>query len=299
LTVTRTCRMVPAQEKRMPVATVRGVKINHEVIGPSGPWVALTTGGRRDYSEFVGLAGRVAAQGFRVVLHDRRNTGASDIVIDGDEGEEAIWADDLYELLGQLGARPAFVGGASSGSRTSLLLYLRHPDAVRALLLMQLTGGAFAAGRLPENYYGQYIRAAREGGMAAVCETEMYKERIAANPANRERLMPMDPKRFIAVMQRWLDVFMAGPKEPLLGVSADQLRSIAVPTLIIPGNDLTHAGANGRAAQALIPGSELFELPIAHQDVPVVTYSGWKEHEPAIAGAFTKFLTRIKSITAS
>ena len=43
--------------------------------------------------------------------------------------------------------------------------------------------GAFAAGRLPENYYGMFIKAAKEGGMAAVCATEQYQERIAANPA--------------------------------------------------------------------------------------------------------------------
>jgi pimeloyl-ACP methyl ester carboxylesterase len=278
----------------MSVANVRGVKIHYRVFGQSGPWVALTTGGRRDHSEFTGLAERLAAEGYRVVLHDRRNTGASDIVIDGDEGEEAIWADDLYELLGQLGARPAFIGGASSGSRTSLLFYLRHPEAVRGLMLMQCTGGAFAAGRLPENYYGQFIRAAQQGGMAAVCRTEAYKERIAANPANEPRLMAMKPERFIAVMQRWLDIFLAGPKEPLLGVSAEQLRSIKVPTLVIPGNDLTHAAVSGRAAQALIPGAELFELPIQHQDVPVITYAELKEkHEPAIAGAFVRFMRRV------
>lgn len=276
----------------MPVADVRGVEINYRVFGESGPWIALTTGGRRDHSEFIGLAGLIAAAGLRVLLHDRRNTGASEIRIDGDEGEEAIWADDLHALLGRLGALPAFIGGASSGSRTSLLLYLRHREAVRGLLLMQLTGGPFAAGRLPENYYGQYIRAAHEGGMAAVCETEMYRERIAANPANRARVMAMDPARFIAVMQRWLDIFMEGPKEPLLGVSADQLRSIAVPTIVIPGNDKTHAAVNGRAAHALIPGGELFELPIEHQEVPLIMYSLWKPHEPLIADAFTAFMRR-------
>lgn len=276
----------------MPVANVRGVEIYYRVFGESGPWVALTTGGRRDHSEFLGLAELLAAAGFRVLLHDRRNTGASEIRIDGDEGEEAIWADDLHALLGQLGALPAFIGGASSGSRTSLLLYLRHREAVRGLMLMQLTGGAFAAGRLPENYYGQYIKAVREGGMAAVCETEMYRARIAANPANGPRVMRMDPAQFIAVMQRWLDLFMAGPKEPLLGVSADDLRSITVPVIVIPGNDKTHAAVNGRAAHALIPGCELFELPIEHQDVPLVMYSQWKPQEPLVARAFAAFMQR-------
>jgi pimeloyl-ACP methyl ester carboxylesterase len=280
----------------MAFADVRGVKIHYEIFGTGGPWVALTTGGRRDLSEFTGLARRIAADGFRVVLHDRRNTGASDIVIDGDEGEEAIWADDLHELLGQLGARPAFIGGASSGSRTSLLFYLRHPEAVRGLMLMQVTGGAFAAERLPENYYGQFIRAAQAGGMAAVCRTEAYKERIAANPSNGPRLMAMKPERFVAVMQRWLDIFLAGPKEPLLGVSPEQLRSIKVPAIVIPGNDLTHAAVSGRAAAELIPGAELFELPIQHREVPVITYAELKEkHEPAVAAAFSAFMRRVGS----
>jgi pimeloyl-ACP methyl ester carboxylesterase len=61
-----------------------------------------------------------------VLLHDRRNTGASDILIEGEESEEEIWTDDLV-LLGHLDALPAFVGGTSSGARMSMLTYLRHP----------------------------------------------------------------------------------------------------------------------------------------------------------------------------
>jgi len=187
----------------LPAAKIHGLDIHYQVVGDGGPWVALTTGGRRGHQEFVSLARRIAAAGHRVLLHDRRNTGASDILIEGNEVEEAIWADDLHELLTQLGALPAFAGGSSSGARTSILFALRHPGAVRGLLLFRVTGGAFAAGRLPEMYYDQFIRAAERGGMAAVCATEQYKERIASNPGNHERLMKMDPKRFIEVMTRW------------------------------------------------------------------------------------------------
>src|SRR6476619_7418411 len=205
--------------KPMPYLKIRDVNLHYRVFGSQGPWLALITGGRRGFNEFVPLAEKIAAHGARVVLHDRRNTGASDILIDGKEGEEEIWTDDLYELLGRLEARPAVVGGGSSGARTSILTYLRHPDAVRALFLMRLTGGEFAAGRLPEMYYGQFIKAAREGGIAAVCATEQYQERIAANPANRERLMCMDPQDYIAVMTRWLGRFNEGPRKPVLGMT--------------------------------------------------------------------------------
>jgi len=269
---------------------IRGAKIHYRVFGEKGPWLALVTGGRRGFAEFIPFAEKLAAKGLRVVLHDRRNTGASDVIIDGTDGEEEIWADDLAELMTQLGALPAFIGGTSSGARLSMLFYQRHPAAVRGLLLMRITGGDFAAGRLPENYYGQFIRAAREGGMQAVCATEQYRERIQANPDNLPRLLAMDPARYIAVMSHWLDIFLKGPRKPVLGMTEEAMRAIHVPTLVVPGNDKTHDAAGGRAAAALIPGSVLYELPIEDQDVPVLPFSAWAEHEPTLAQLFADFI---------
>jgi len=270
--------------------TIRGVKIVYEVIGDRGPWLALITGGRRAHDEFVPLARKIAANGFRVLLHDRRNTGASDIKIDGEESEEEIWTDDLDELLKRLGALPAFIGGSSSGARTSILFALRHPQSVRGLLLFRVTGGAFAAARLPEQYYAQYIRAAQQGGMTAVCDTEQYRERIAANPKNRERLMAMSPQRYIEVMSRWLKQFEAGANLPVMGVTPEQLRSIKVPTIVIPGNDQTHNSQSGRMAHSLIANAKLHQLPITDQDVPLIPFPDWAPYEPEITRVFTDFM---------
>ena len=88
----------------MPEAVVRGVHINYEVIGKSGPWIALTPGSRRPYGELVDLSKAIAASGYRVLLHDRRNCGASDVAFDGSGSEHDVWADDLYELGKQLDA---------------------------------------------------------------------------------------------------------------------------------------------------------------------------------------------------
>ena len=276
----------------MPTAKIRGLDIHYQVIGEAGPWVALTTGGRRGHQEFVPLARRIAAAGHRVLLHDRRNTGSSDILIDGEEVEEAIWADDLHELLRQLGGLPAFIGGSSSGARTSILFALRHRAATRGLLLFRVTGGAFAAGRLPEMYYGQFIRAAEEGGMTAVCATEQYQERIASNPGNRERLMKMDPKRYIEVMTRWRDNFVKGAHLPVMGVSEAELRSLAVATIVIPGNDKTHSSESGEVAARLIPGAELHRLPITDQDVALIPFEEWAPYEEEIARVFVDFMRR-------
>jgi pimeloyl-ACP methyl ester carboxylesterase len=276
----------------MATIEIRGVNLRYEIIGDSGPYVALITGGRRGYDEFVPLARRIADQGFRVLLHDRRNTGASDILMGADEVEEAVWADDLQVLLNQFGAAPAFIGGSSSGARTALFFALRHPQSVRGLLLLRVTGGAFAAGRLPEQYYDQFIRIAREGGMEAVCATPEYGERIAANPANRERLMAMSADAFIDIQTRLRELFVAGSDLPVFGVSEAELNGIDIPTVIIPGNDRVHDSRVGRTVHGMIPGSELHTLPIEDSNEPVIPFTEWGDYEPEIAATFADFMRR-------
>jgi len=276
----------------MPVARIHGLNINFEIVGDDGPPAVLITGGRRGYTEFKPLAAKIAAAGYRIFLHDRRNTGASDISIEGKEVEEAVWADDLHEFLKQHDAVPAFIGGSSSGARTAINFCIRHPDATRALLLMRVTGGEFAAGRLPENYYGQFIRLAREGGMAAVCATEEYQERFKENPANLDKMMEMDAREYIAAMSNWLALFEDVAHLPVMGISEYQLRAIKVPTMIIPGNDLVHSSSSAKVAHEMIDGSELHQLPVTDQDEPVIPFTAWEHLEPEIAQTFTEFMSR-------
>jgi pimeloyl-ACP methyl ester carboxylesterase len=275
----------------MPVANIRGVEINYDVLGTSGPWMALSPGGRNGMEVIAPLARRMAQAGYRVVIFDRRNTGSSDVSIEGEEGEFVVWADDLHALLKRLGALPAIIGGGSSGCRMSLLFALRHPEAVQALLLFRVTGGQFAATRLAHNYYGQFISAAETGGMAAVCAMEHFRERIKVKPANRDRLMAMDPKHFIAVMSHWREQLLADADLPVIGASEAQLRSIKVPVCIVPGNDKTHSGPIGRAASKLIANCELHDLAPEHKDLDLVPMEEWVD-EATLAATFVGFLDR-------
>src|SRR5262249_36357100 len=276
----------------MPVAEVRGVNINCGVLGRRGPWMALSPGGRRSMEEIRYLAQPIAEAGYRVLIHDRRNCGASDVVIEGDQSEYEIWADDLYELLIHNNALPAIVGGSSSGCRLALVFALRKPLSIRALLLWRVTGGAFAVQRLAENYYGQFIKVAQDGGMAAVCETEHFAERIAANPANRDKLMAMEPAHFIAVMEHWREHFLKSADLPVIGASATDLQSISVPTCIIPGNDKTHGLQAGKTAHELIPGSELHYLFTEQLDLDIAPMEDWHAKTAEHVGILTDFLRR-------
>jgi pimeloyl-ACP methyl ester carboxylesterase len=283
----------------MPFANVRSVNINYKVLGNDGPWVALSPGGRRDLSGVQPLAKQIADAGHRVVIFDRRNCGASDVVIAGEDSEYEIWADDLHELLLQLAAVPAFVGGSSSGCRTSLLFALRHPEAVRGLMLWRVTGGRLACERLAKEYYGQYIAAAKQGGMAAVCDMEHWKERIEARPENRERLMKMDPERFIAVMSHWRDYFVRGADLPVIGATEAELKSIKVPAFIIPGNDNTHGRQTGENLARILPNAEVHVLFPKHYDMDLSPREEWDEKTMEMAALFTDFMRRaIKPVTA-
>lgn len=277
----------------MPVATIRGISMNYDVLGGDGPWVALSPGGRNAMESVRSLAQRIADEGYKVIIFDRRSCGKTDVVIEGDQSEYEIWADDLYELLTQLGALPVIAGGSSSGCRLSLLLALRHTEAVNALLLWRMTGGRFAATRLSEKYYGQYIRIARDGGMAAICETEEFAERIADNRSNRDRLMAMEPDRFIAVMSHWDSFFEAGADLPVLGVTEAELRSISVPTCIVRGNDNTHPPAVADTAHDYIAGSEIHTLMDEFRDMDTTPFEEWDAKEAELADIFLGFLNKL------
>ena len=276
----------------MPRMTVRGVDLNYEIVGGAGPWVALMPGGRRSMAAVRSLAGRMAGAGYRVVIHDRRNCGASALAIDGTNSEYEQWADDLHALLGELGALPAIIGGSSSGCRTSLLFCLRHPGAARALLLWRVTGGGYASERLAFNYYTQFIEAAREGGMAAVGETEHFAEVIEADPDNRERLLSMEVETFVRAMTRWRRYFLEGADLPVIGATDADLASIGVPAIVVPGCDLIHPMETGRRAQRLLPDAELFEMFHVQHDVEMYPLELWDAREDELAAAFLGFLER-------
>ena len=276
----------------MPQATIRGVEINYEVLGERGAWVALQPGGRRGLEGVKPLGQKLAQAGHRVLVYDRRNCGASGISFDGGNSENEVWAEDLHALLSQLGAAPAFIGGSSSGCRLALLAALRHPGDVRGLLLWRVTGGAFAAQRLAQNYYTQFIEAAERGGMDAVCRTEHFGELIASNPANRARLMAMDVERFIAVMKAWRQAFNEGADHPVIGISPAELRSMTMPACIIPGNDRTHPREPGQIAHRLMPNAEYHEVVTEDRPDLDVALEDWNAKEGLLAAIFIDFLRR-------
>jgi pimeloyl-ACP methyl ester carboxylesterase len=280
----------------MPLAVVRGVHINYQVIGNTGPFIALTPGSRRPYAELVNLSKAIAAHGYRVLLHDRRNCGASDVAFDGSGSEHEVWADDLYDLAKQLNAAPLYVGGSSAGARLAILFAIRHPDALRGMLLWRVTGGQEAVDRLAENYYGQFITIAKAGGMKAVAESEHFAECIAVRPQNRERILSVNVDDFIKVMTGWREAFLTSATLPIVGATEEQLNAIKAPACLVAGNDVIHTPATARKAAKLIPNSELHDDVVEKRGEDNLKKDWdrqeWRDAEPKLAQIFSDFLKR-------
>ena len=65
----------------------------------------------------------------------------------------------------------------------------------------------------------------------------------------------MDVKEFISVMRRWRAFFTAD--KPVIGATEEELKSIQVPMVIIPGDDEVHPRAVGENLHRILPHSEL------------------------------------------
>lgn len=286
------------REAAVPTKQINGTSMGYLVLGDNGPWVALSPGGRREKEGAEGLGRKMAVAGYRVVLFDRRNCGASDVSIGADKSESEVWAEDLHRLLSELGALPVVAGGGSSGCRLAVLLALRHPEAVSALLLWRVTGGEHACKALAKMYYDDFVEVAEQGGMQAVCETKHFAACIARNPRNRDILMNFTVEEFSRRMRDWAGYFLRNKDLPIIGASEDDLRSLRVPACLVPGNDWRHNPSVAVRAAELIPTAELHDLIKVQRDVDLAPHEDWYEIDDEMAATFADFLKRHLAVAA-
>jgi pimeloyl-ACP methyl ester carboxylesterase len=218
----------------MPSTSINDCAIHYEVHGTGVP-VVLTGGGREGCEESRPLAEALAGK-YQVILWDRATIGQSDVQFDGPRDLE-LWATQLHELLRRLDVGPAYLVGPSNGARVSMVTALRYPAIVKGLFLFLITGGSDRAVRNLSEVFVATHQAIETGGMEAVTELPFWRDRIAANPANRGRLLAMAPAEAQPTMRRWADAF--DPSHRIMGLSDDDLRRIKVPARVLDATEPT------------------------------------------------------------
>jgi len=222
---------------------INGGNVVYEILGESGDFIALTPGGRysKDIEGLRPLAEELVKGGYRVLLWDRPNCGKSDVQFYG-QSESHMRAETLHALITGLGIGPCHIVGGSGGARDSMLTTMLYPDIVRKLVVWNIVGGVYGSFVLGSYYIVPSILAVRGTGMQGVIHVDEWKQRIAENPANRDRFLAQDPDEFLKLMLRWLNAFVPKPGQTIPGVEDEMFDNIKVPTLIIRGgeNDWDH-----------------------------------------------------------
>lgn len=248
----------------MPMIDVNGIGIAYEVIGNGSKNAIITPGGRfpKETPGVRDLAEALARHDYRTVIWDRPNCGESDVCFQG-ETESVLNADTLVGLLRKLDMAPALVIGGSAGSRVSLIATHRHPEAVRKLAVVWITGDAIGLAGLVGVYCGGLYVAAKIGGMAAVAESPDLAEPVARNPGNRARILGQDLDTFCDTMQRWGRSFFPEGGSPVPGLLPQDFQQLKLPVLIFRSgqSDPHHPRYTTEQVHALIPGSQMVEPP--------------------------------------
>jgi pimeloyl-ACP methyl ester carboxylesterase len=261
-----------------------GIEIAYEVVGEGRPWV-LTPGGRftKDDIGLRAMAQALADTGRQVLTWDRPNCGASSVVFRG-PSESEVQAEALGALLRHLDLGPTVIAGGSGGARVSLLTAARHPDVTAGLAMWWISGGVPGLLQLANYYCMPSIDAAWHGGMEAVVALDQWQETLAANPANRERLLATDRIEFLAVMDRWALAYCPCDDSLVPGLDAADIARLEVPILVFRSgaSDMSHTRATSEALAAGLPGAHLVEPPWGDDE--------WNERRAAVATAGSLFV---------
>jgi pimeloyl-ACP methyl ester carboxylesterase len=228
----------------MPHFERNGVRIHYEARG-EGPAFLLSHGFGATLRMFDPQAD-VLARRHRLIAWDMRGHGETGSPEDPAAYSQEETVEDMAALLRHLGADGAILGGMSLGGTMSLAFCHRHPERVRALILID-SGPGFKS-EPPRERWNDYAegaaKAIEQGGVSALLQsTEVAdsKHRSARGLALAARGM---------MKQRDARVY-------------DSLPAIKVPTLILVGaNDGAFLGA-ADLMERKIPGAVKQVIPDA------------------------------------
>jgi pimeloyl-ACP methyl ester carboxylesterase len=206
---------------------------------------------------------------YRVLCLDQRGHGDSDWAPDGDYTRQTQAA-DLEAISGALALPPFILAGMSMGGINAITFTARHPEKVRALIIVDVSPEVQARG--VENIRS-FIQAADE--------LDSFEEFV-------ERAHQFNPRRSLENLRsrlshnlkqlasgKWTWKYDKALRSPERGFQAsallnlwDDVRAIRCPTLIIKGGESDILSAESAAKlQAAIPGSCLAEVPGAGHSV--------------------------------
>jgi len=232
----------------MPKVKVNGINLYYEVHGQGFPVFFL--------HGFAGTANvwrpqiPALAKGYRFVIYDARGHGQSDSPPSLDQYAADIVVEDLRQLLKSLKIDKAVVGGLSMGGYESLRFYLRHPEMVAALILMD-TGPGYRNPARRDEWNRQQAERAK---LLETQGTAAYAP-MAPSYVNKEMLLKQSPIGLANMARK-----VVAQHDPLV---IESLGNIKVPTLVLVGEKDTPFRQATEYMASTISGAQRKVIPNA------------------------------------
>jgi len=235
----------------MPTTPVNGLSLYYEENGKGYPVAFLHgfAGSTQMWEPQVSIF----SKDYKFITYDARGHGQSQSPSSPDQYSADIVAEDLYQLLSKLDITRAVLGGLSMGGYECLRFYLRYPEVVTALILIDTGPGYRNTAHMAEWNRQLEVQASllETEGITAFADDPLTRTMCSYTP--RERMLKYNPIG-LANMARTV---VAQHDSQVI----EHLSEIKVPTLILVGEyDTPFLKAADYMAKT-IPGAQRVTIP--------------------------------------
>jgi len=258
----------------MPIATVDGIETYYETHGSGLPILMCAPGGFdasidkwRVASAWTGIdAIQALAAEHTVIIYDRRECGQS-----GGRVERLSWASYTRQgraLLDHLKIASAWIMGGCMGCSVALAFGVHYPEITRGLILHWPVGGYRWKVNSGERFMRHY-NFAKENGLDGVIERARggksfwmdpeggpWATLIARDASFAERFAAQDLEHYLGmIVTSGRSLF---DRDTATGAEPEEVLGVKSPSLIIPGDDPSHATSGAHYLRELLPKADFW-----------------------------------------
>jgi pimeloyl-ACP methyl ester carboxylesterase len=263
-------------------ATVDGIETHYEVMGSGPPLLLFSPGGFNAVATNwweLGVYARIKpldrlAQHYTCIVFDRREAGRSSGRL-----ERITWSAYVAQAVGLLDHleidRANLMGGCIGCSQAAALA-VRHPQRVQSMVLYSPAGGARY--RITNHdRFAAHLSYVRDRGLQGVIELAHATDEgfskdprvgpwvsvIRADQAFARDYARQDPEAYALMVTGMVRLLF--DRDTVPGVEPEDLLRLDCPTLVVPGEDASHAPSAARYLEECIPGAEYWDVPVEEQ----------------------------------
>lgn len=266
----------------MPTTVIDGIATRYEIQGSGPPLLMFSPGGFDATLEkwsTLGVYARIKLMDHLVpkyscIVFDRRETGLS-----GGRVERVTWADYVRQgkgLLDHLNIAQAHLMGGCMGCSPVVAFGTMFPEATLSMVLYWPVGGARY--RLSGHQrFAEHLAFVQQNGLSAVVDLVAKDGKpFNADPrggpwasvlrhdrAFAERYVQQDVEHYKLVVAGMARTLLDRDTAP--GAEPEDLMRLNIPSLVVPGNDASHATSAARYLHECLAGSHYWDVAPAEQ----------------------------------